>query len=360
MKGSHELILTDLGRCDKLFIKLRPKLKYFLDELHPLYHMSIYTHGTRKYAEGTCKIMDPEGLYFGKRIVSRSDHPELGSNKSLAQLLKTDWSKVLIYDDREDVWRKGGQRDHLLCAKPFIHFDKKSLGGEKEAAVVNNAPGMISLGGDMPTHELTSDTGVDESNIITRESDANKDSSRDSSPDDDDDDDDEDEGLVRAVAVFKKLHSLYFAPNSSSPYTTSSVLPVNEFRDASPLSIGTILRDVRRQILLGCVICFSGVIPKTHRKPQYHPLWVTARKLGATVESDLTDDTTHLLTLGLGANKTTNCLNRKDVFVLHCDWLLHCHWNVKHEDETTFFLVADHSPGEASMKVLHRAEEQSE
>jgi FCP1-like phosphatase family protein len=305
------LVMSDNGRTHRYFVKLRPKLQYFLDELSPLFQMSIYTHGTRKYAEGTCKIMDPEGVYFGRRIVSRSDHPELGANKSLAHLLKTDWSMVLIYDDREDVW-KGEQGDHLLCAKPFVHFDQQAKG-----VVVNNAPGLLSLG-------------------TKQSADAIADSSDENLPCELEEDD---EGLVQAVSTFKKLHQLYFDSTTSG----------------AKISIGSVLHDFRLKILAGCVICFSGVIPITDRNPEKHVLWRTASKLGAKVESTVSEQTTHLLAVGLGGRKTRECLERKDVFVTHCDWLLHCHWNVQHEDESAYSLVPEHCPSLAKAKVLDRA-----
>ena len=308
MKGSRELIMSDNGRSHRYFVKLRPKLQYFLDELSPLYQMSIYTHGTRKYAEGTCKIMDPEGVYFGKRIVSRSDHPELGANKSLAQLLKTDWSMVLIYDDREDVW-KGEQGEHLLCAKPFVHFDPQGKGG-----VVNNAPGVLSLGANNPA------SGEENGKVS---------------------DEEEDEGLVQAVHIFKKLHQQYF----------------NSVTDGYKVSIGHILKELRLQILDGCVVCFSGVIPTTDKHPERHSMWRTARRLGAVVERVVSEHTTHLLAVCLGASKTRACLQRADVFVLHCDWLLHCHWNVERQQEASYFLSSAHEPALAKDKVAERAAE---
>jgi RNA polymerase II subunit A-like phosphatase len=337
MRGIRELIMTDNGRSHRYFVKLRPKLQYFLQELSPLYQMSIYTHGTRKYAEGTCRIMDPEGTYFGRRIVSRSDHPELGANKSLAHLLKTDWSMVLIYDDREDVW-KGQQADHLLCAKPFVHFDQQS--------VVNNAPGMLSLG--TKAKELisrtTSDDGAATSSTtkpkLTEQA-VGTENVESTSGLTDDDSDGEDEGLVQAVAVFKKLHQLYF---DSVPDGISKV------------SVGTVLRDFRNTILAGCVVCFSGMkIPTTdsssRRGPEDHFLWKTAVKLGAVVQAAVTGETTHLLATSTGASKARQCLLRKDVFVIHCDWLLHCHWNVQHEAESSYFLSQEHQPDLARSKV---------
>lgn len=350
MKNTHELIMAEPGRSHLYLVKLRPKLKYFLEQLSPLYQMSIYTHGTRKYAEGTCKIMDPDGVYFGRRILSRSDHPELGATKSLAHLLKTDWSMVLIYDDREDVWRKGGQGDHLLCAKPFVHFN------EKEKGVLNNAPGLMSMG-TTPKENVDVDVDVD----VDVE---NKNKNTAQCVDSDEgaeltagsEEEEEDEGLVRAVEVFKKLHELYFnSIDTSSSAQLDGVLAQNQKQ--RHVSIGQVLKQFRHDVLLGCVLCFSGVIPPFFQtRPQDHHLWRVAVKLGARVETEVSDQTTHLLGIGLGnAKSMTDCLERSDVFVAHCDWLLHCHWNVQREDEAHFSLLKSHEPVLANDKIAQRA-----
>lgn len=333
MKGTQALIMNEpRGRSHRYFVKLRPKLKYFLEELSPLFQMSIYTHGTRQYAEGTCKLMDPNGVYFGKRIVSRTDHPELGANKSLAHLLKTDWSMVLIYDDREDVWRKGDQGDHLLCAKPFVHFDQKAKGG-----VINNAPGLLSMQSKADQNASSSEEPDTQKKILEKVVEQVHDNN-----DKDDDDEEEDDGLVQAVAVFKKLHELYFSSISKSGESNTQV------------SVGNILHNFRRESLRGCVICFTGVIPIGTRKPKHNALWRIATKLGAEVTQEITPETTHLLGVGVGGEKCHQCLKRDDVFVLHCDWLLHCHWNIRREDEAGFFLSADHKPSLVNEKIEKR------
>ena len=97
-------------------IKLRPGLASFLEEANKMYQLSIYTAGTRAYAESVVKLIDPTGSLFRKRIMSRSDAPlpdaELGSGpinpceKSLARLFVGESAHMaVILDDREDVWK---------------------------------------------------------------------------------------------------------------------------------------------------------------------------------------------------------------------------------------------------------------
>jgi hypothetical protein len=37
------------------------------------YEMHVYTMGTRAYAEEVCKAIDPDGKFFGGRILSRDE-----------------------------------------------------------------------------------------------------------------------------------------------------------------------------------------------------------------------------------------------------------------------------------------------
>jgi TFIIF-interacting CTD phosphatase-like protein len=94
--------------------------------------MSLYTHGTRVYAEGVASILDPEKKYFGHRIFTRTDVPDLGSSKSIDRIcVGGEADMALVMDDNEDVWR-GGLK-HLMLVKPYVFF--------RSGQEVNNAPG---------------------------------------------------------------------------------------------------------------------------------------------------------------------------------------------------------------------------
>lgn len=91
-----------------------------------LYEMHVYTMGTRSYADAICKIVDPEGKYFGGRIISRDESgcksitldeqlTTAMSAKSLVRLFPHDQSMVVIIDDRSDVW---GDSPNLIKVVP--------------------------------------------------------------------------------------------------------------------------------------------------------------------------------------------------------------------------------------------------
>ncbi|KAI0304581.1 hypothetical protein BC826DRAFT_1836 [Russula brevipes] len=85
------------------YVKPRPGWFDFLSSVATKYEMHVYTMGTRAYAEEVCKAIDPDGKFFGGRILSRDESGSL-TQKSLQRLFPVDTSMVVIIDDRADVW----------------------------------------------------------------------------------------------------------------------------------------------------------------------------------------------------------------------------------------------------------------
>lgn len=85
------------------YVKPRPGWQDFLSSVATKYEMHVYTMGTRAYAEEVCKAIDPDGKFFGGRILSRDESGSL-TQKSLQRLFPVDTSMVVVIDDRADVW----------------------------------------------------------------------------------------------------------------------------------------------------------------------------------------------------------------------------------------------------------------
>jgi RNA polymerase II subunit A C-terminal domain phosphatase len=100
------------------YIKLRPGLKDFLQNVSKLYELHIYTMGTRAYAKAISKIVDPERKIFGDRILSRDESGSLTA-KNLQRLFPVDTNMVVIIDDRGDVWKWS---DNLIKVTPYDFF----------------------------------------------------------------------------------------------------------------------------------------------------------------------------------------------------------------------------------------------
>ncbi|KAI9850995.1 MAG: Carboxy-terminal domain (CTD) phosphatase [Thelocarpon superellum] len=100
------------------YIKLRPGLAAFLENVSKLYELHIYTMGTRAYARHIANIVDPERKIFGDRILSRDESGSLTA-KNLQRLFPVDTKMVVIIDDRGDVWKWS---DNLIKVTPYDFF----------------------------------------------------------------------------------------------------------------------------------------------------------------------------------------------------------------------------------------------
>lgn len=100
------------------YIKLRPGLREFLQNISKLYELHIYTMGTRAYARSITNIVDPEQKIFGDRILSRDESGSLTA-KNLERLFPVDTKMVVIIDDRGDVWK---WTNNLIKVAPYDFF----------------------------------------------------------------------------------------------------------------------------------------------------------------------------------------------------------------------------------------------
>ncbi|KAF8436439.1 hypothetical protein BGX38DRAFT_1274476 [Terfezia claveryi] len=100
------------------YVKLRPGLRQFLENVSKLYELHIYTMGTRAYALNVAKIVDPDGKIFGSRVLSRDESGSM-TEKDLRRLFPKNTKMVVIIDDRGDVWKWS---DNLIRVKPYDFF----------------------------------------------------------------------------------------------------------------------------------------------------------------------------------------------------------------------------------------------
>ncbi|RLV94985.1 RNA polymerase II subunit A C-terminal domain phosphatase [Spathaspora sp. JA1] len=100
------------------YVKVRPGLSDFLQQVSNKYEMHIYTMATRNYALAIANIIDPDGKYFGDRILSRDESGSL-THKNLKRLFPVDQSMVVIIDDRGDVWQ---WESNLIKVVPYDFF----------------------------------------------------------------------------------------------------------------------------------------------------------------------------------------------------------------------------------------------
>ncbi|KKY26380.1 putative rna polymerase ii ctd phosphatase [Diplodia seriata] len=114
------------GRGCWYYIKLRPGLREFLENISKIYELHIYTMGTRAYAQNIAKIVDPNRKVFGDRILSRDESGSL-TVKTLHRIFPVDTKMVVIIDDRGDVWN---WHSNLIKVTPYDFFLVAMSGGD--------------------------------------------------------------------------------------------------------------------------------------------------------------------------------------------------------------------------------------
>eukprot|EP01041_Mallomonas_annulata_P004219 gene4219-8394_t len=164
----HPITLQEQNVHCKYWVKLRPNAINFLKSVINKYQLFIYTHGTRQYAQEIANILDPTGTYFGQRILSRTDVPDLGSRaeKSLDRIFLGDLSMAVIMDDREDVW-KGPQKLNLMQVHPYVYFaDVLPVQSKRPSSVSASVTVAVSTVDGANVGSSPVSTGVEEVGVV--------------------------------------------------------------------------------------------------------------------------------------------------------------------------------------------------
>jgi RNA polymerase II C-terminal domain phosphatase-like 3/4 len=86
--------------------------------------MHVYTLGRQDYAKAVIDLLDPEGVYFGGRVVSRKESTQWDM-KSLDVIPGADPAAVVILDDTDSAW-PGHQDNLILMDIPFPSLAEQS------------------------------------------------------------------------------------------------------------------------------------------------------------------------------------------------------------------------------------------
>ncbi|KAH7621996.1 hypothetical protein Ndes2526B_g02821 [Nannochloris sp. 'desiccata'] len=307
--GPPENLLLYHLQYMSMWTKLRPGIRNFLTSAHELFDLHVFTMGDKDYAAGMAAVLDPNGKLFGGRVASSSDAGP-GGVKDIDVLLGAE-EMVMILDDTVGVWPR--HKDNLMQVERYIYFP---------ACAVRFGRGGQSL----------FERGEDE---------------------------DADNGaLATCLRVLTEVHRRFFKehdsqqleqqklavnPNTAANGDAEGVVSIHENTSHQMLSslpdARAHLRAVRAEILVGCCILFSRIIPKDISDPSRHPFWQLATHLGAKCVSEQCPEVTHVV----AANHTdkTNWAEKLGKFVVSPDWLMCCAFTWNHAEEEMFPLVDD-------------------
>lgn len=221
--------------------------------------------------------------------MAREDHLVDKTTKNLENYFEED--KVLILDDRDDVWRQSGAAN-LIKIDPFLFFEGLSD---------SNAPPLIPLSIQelIKTHPFPT---LDNSMVY----------------------------LDSLVGLLRVIHKEYFDKKRQTPN--------------NPVDVREVLAKIRAQVLAGCHVVFSGIFP-LQIEPAKLPntkIWKTTELFGATVSLDITEHTTHLIAVKSGTLKVARA-QQMGVKVIHLGWLRDCVKYFTKVDEGPYLLSANNT-----------------
>ncbi|KAK9469518.1 hypothetical protein V1512DRAFT_201613 [Lipomyces arxii] len=285
------------------YVKVRPGLSEFLERISQIYELHIYTMATKTYAQAISKIIDPEGKYFGDRVLTRDESGNL-EQKNLQRLFPVHTSLVTIIDDRGDVWQWS---DNLIKVIPYEFFvgigDINSSFLPKRIDVT--AAGSTSGGTVTVTPDAEIDTLSDAGDSVSGD----------------------DKELQNLEKVLVAVHSKYY---SEYDVTKANVRTVNvrkrkrasDWQQGLP-DIKVIMPKMKHAVLDGVTLLFSGTIP-LGVKPEKVDVVIWARSFGATVVDEFSTDVTHVVAERAGTKKVHQAARHPKIKIVTPVWLYRC------------------------------------
>uniref|UniRef100_A0A131YVW9 RNA polymerase II subunit A C-terminal domain phosphatase n=1 Tax=Rhipicephalus appendiculatus TaxID=34631 RepID=A0A131YVW9_RHIAP len=158
-----------------------------------------------------------------------------------------------------------------------------------------------------------------------------------------DEDEDEDDYLLYLEEILRTIHCAYYAIYDQMTSEEGGRIP----------DLKHVVPYVRRKVLKGVHIVFSGVVPM-NQPAEKSRAWQVAKSLGATVSRDLGPGVTHLVAARLGTAKVNKARRMPGVHVVHPSWLWCCAERWEHVAEALFPLRPPSREG-ASDRRLQQA-----
>jgi len=141
--------------------------------------------------------------------------------------------------------------------------------------------------------------------------------------------DDPDDYLLYLEDILKTVHQAFYDLYDQSQ--SDSKVPAPDLK--------TVIPYVKRKVLAGVVIVFSGVVP-THVPVERSKPFLLARSLGAVVKSSIDKTTTHLVAARVGTAKVNEARKLETgVHIVTPDWLWSCSERWERVSEDLFTLT---------------------
>ncbi|WVZ73300.1 hypothetical protein U9M48_021625 [Paspalum notatum var. saurae] len=259
-----------------MLTKLRPFARSFLAQASTMFEMYVYTLAGSVYAKDNVKLLDPDGVYFGERIVSslESKRPDM---KNLDVIPGAEDATVVIVDDTDAAWPS--HQDNLILIGRYLYFASECRKFDYQI-------------------ESLAERGLDE-----REHDG---------------------ALAVVLDVLNRVHKGFF----------DSV----HDHDGHCADVRAVIKEVRSQVLRGCTVVFSLSESLDEDELAYEedsPIWDLADELGAVCELDVDDTITHVIAEDPDTEKAQWARDNAK-FLVNPDWIKAAGFSWRRQDELDF------------------------
>ncbi|KAJ6780365.1 hypothetical protein PWT90_03573 [Aphanocladium album] len=388
------------------YIKLRPGLEEFLEEISQMYELHVYTMGTRAYALNIAKIVDPDRKLFGNRVISRDENGSITS-KSLARLFPVSTDMVVIIDDRSDVWPMN--RPNLIKVVPYDFFKgigdingsflpkrqdilpapAKLNGATVKAATESSnkkspaADKDSSLEDQAAEQEKSLEKQLTDRPLLHMQEELDKEDEKTAQDAESGDSaaphqrhnvlSDDDEELVALQDHLTDIHTSFYdtydrrrderqqsQPTHPPSHSTAHRRPsVDDGVDLSMVpDVGDILDEIKSNVLSGLVIVLSGLVP-LGVPVEESEIGMQAQSFGAQVLNVVSKRVTHLVvsTSTPRTNKVQQAAKIPSIKIVNQNWLTDCLSQWRRLDERPYYLAILDADREKSNDTTEPASE---
>lgn len=352
------------------YIKKRPGLTEFLEEVAQMYELHVYTMGTRAYALNIAKLVDPDRKLFGNRVISRDENGSITS-KSLQRLFPVSTDMVVIIDDRSDVWPTN--RANLIKVVPYEFFKgigdinssflpkrqdalpAKSKQTNKtdgkgsplqDLANINDENGT-TLEDQTAEQEKTLEKQLTDRPLLHMQEELDKEDEKSAAEDTDHDYphnrhqllQDDDEELIALQDHLTDLHTAFYdlydrrrderaqsQPTHAAGHAAARRPSVDDGVDLSMVpDAGDLLDELKSNVLSGLVIVLSGLVPLGINVEESE-IGMQAQSFGAQVLDTVSKRVTHLVvsTERPRTKKVQQAAKIPSIKIVNQNWLLDC------------------------------------
>lgn len=366
------------------YIKMRPGLTEFLEEISQMYELHVYTMGTRAYALNIAKLVDPDRKLFGNRVISRDENGSITA-KSLQRLFPVSTDMVVIIDDRSDVWPTN--RANLIKVVPYEFFkgigdinssflpkrqdirpalpkvDKSAGAGKADKS--SALDDLARLGGENGTiedqtaeQEQALEKQLTDRPLLHLQEELDKEDEKEQESDPEHPHhrqhllQDDDEELVALQDHLTDLHVAFYElydrrreerghAKPTHPPGNSHVVRRPSVDDGVDLSmvpdVGDILDGLKSDVLSGLVIVLSGLVP-LDIPVEESEIGMQAQSFGAQVLGTISKRVTHLVvsTDRPRTKKVQQAAKIPSIKIVNQNWLLDCLSQWRRLDESPY------------------------